>query len=77
MKESKTKSEESRAAAGEAGKALKKGFAEVKTPTQAAHVLDKLERAASDMEEKDLARDQDPADPAKQATFLIRNGWTF
>ena len=70
MKKSETKSEESRAAARKAGKALKEGFAEVKTPTQAAHVLDKVERAAGDMEEKDLARDQDPADPAQQAAAL-------
>jgi hypothetical protein len=54
----------------QAGKALDKGFAEVKTPSQAADVLDRIENAAGNMEEQDLAPGRDSADPIKQAAAI-------
>jgi undecaprenyl-diphosphatase len=70
MKETNITSEKSRVAVKQAGKALEKGFAEVKTPSQAADVLDRIENAAGDMEEQDLATDRDSADPIKQGAVL-------
>jgi membrane-associated phospholipid phosphatase len=70
MKETNIRSEDSRVAVKQAGKALEEGFAEVKTPSQAADVLDRIEKAAGDMEEQDLATDRDSADPIKQAAAL-------
>ena len=70
MQETNTKSEESRAAVKQTAKALEKGFAEVKTPSQAADVLDKVENAAGDIEEQDLAPGMDSAEPIKQAAAL-------
>jgi hypothetical protein len=55
MQKTNTKSERSRVAVKQAGKALDKGLSEVKTPSQAADVLDRIENAAGDMEEQDLA----------------------
>jgi membrane-associated phospholipid phosphatase len=70
MQKTNTKSEKSRFAVKQAGKALDKGFAEVKTPSQAADVLDTIENAAGDMEEQDLAPGRDSADPIKQAAAI-------
>jgi membrane-associated phospholipid phosphatase len=70
MKETNTKSEKSRVAVKRAGKALDKGFAEVKTPSQAADVLDRIENAAGDIEEQDLATGQNSADLIKQAAAI-------
>ena len=55
MQETNDKNEKSRGAVKKAEKALEEGFAEVKTPSQAAEVLDKIEHVAGDMEEQDLA----------------------
>ena len=62
-----TKDQKSRVAVKQAEKALEEGFAEVKTPSQASDVLDKLDNAAGDIEEQDLAPGQGSADPIKQA----------
>ena len=62
-----TKNEKSRGAVKKAEKALEEGFAEVKTPSQAAEVLDKIEHVAGDMEEQDLAPGIGSADPVEQA----------
>ena len=70
MQKTNTKSEKSRVAVKQAGKALDKGFAEVKTASQAADVLDRIENAAGDMEEQDLAPGRDSADPIKQAASI-------
>ena len=55
MKDTNTTKEKSRAAAKQAGKALEAGFAEVKTPSQASDVLDRIDNAAGDTKEQDLA----------------------
>ena len=70
MKERNTKEEKSPAAVKQAGKALKAGFAEVKSPSQAADVLDRIENAAGDTKEQDLAHAQGSVDPIKQAEAL-------
>ena len=70
MQETNDKSEKSRVAVKQAGKALEKGFAEVKTPSQAAETLDKIEDAVGDTEEQDLETGQASADPIKQAAAL-------
>jgi undecaprenyl-diphosphatase len=70
MQETSTKSEKSRVAVKKAEKALEQGFAEVKTSSQAADVLDKIENAAGDLEEKDFASSQGSADPIEQAAAL-------
>ncbi len=67
MHETNAKDEKSRVAVKQAGKALEEGFAEVKTPAQASDVLDKLDNAAGDIKERDLAPGQGSADPIKQA----------
>ncbi|HEY5744328.1 MAG TPA: phosphatase PAP2 family protein [Terrimicrobiaceae bacterium] len=70
MKETHTRKEESQAAARQAGRALEAGFAEVKTPSEAAKVLDSIEEAASETKEKDLPQAQDSVDPVKQAEAI-------
>jgi hypothetical protein len=70
VKETNTKKEKSHAAAKQAGEALEAGFAEVKTPSQAADVLDRIENVAGDTREQDLAHAQGSVDPIKQAEAL-------
>jgi hypothetical protein len=70
MQETSTKSEKSGVAVKKAEKALEQGFAEVKTSSQAADVLDKIENAAGDVEEKDFAPSQGSSDPIEQAAAL-------
>jgi membrane-associated phospholipid phosphatase len=70
VKETNTKKEKSHAAAKQASEALEAGFAEVKTPSQAADVLDRIENVAGDTREQDLAHAQGSVDPIKQAEAL-------
>jgi undecaprenyl-diphosphatase len=70
VKDTNTKKEKSHAAAKQAGKALEAGFAEVKTPSQASDVLDRIDNAAGDTKEQDLASAQGSVNPIKQAEAL-------
>jgi len=70
MHKTTTQNEKSRVAVKQAGKALDRGFAEIKTPSQAAEALDQIENAAGDIEEQDLVQAQDSTDPIKQAAAI-------
>ena len=70
VKDTNTKKEKSHAAAKQAGKALEAGFAEVKTPSQASDVLDRIDNAAGDTKEQDLAHADGSVNPIKQAEAL-------
>ena len=70
VKDTNTTKEKSHAAAKQAGKALEAGFAEVKTPSQASDVLDRIDNAAGDTKEQDLAPAQGSVNPIKQAEAL-------
>ena len=70
VKDTNTKKEKSHAAAKQAGKALEAGFAEVKTPSQASDVLDRIDNAAGDTKEQDLAPAQGSVNPLKHAEAL-------
>jgi membrane-associated phospholipid phosphatase len=50
--------------------ALKEGFAEVQTPSDAAAALDKVEAVSADIEEEDVPPEAGSADPAKQAQAI-------
>ncbi|HEY5742024.1 MAG TPA: phosphatase PAP2 family protein [Terrimicrobiaceae bacterium] len=56
-------------AAEKAERALKKGFAEIKTPSEAAEVVEKIESTGSDIEEKDIP-DLSSSDPTAEAKVL-------
>ena len=68
VKDTNTTKEKSHAAAKQAGKALEAGFAEVKTPSQASDVLDRIDNAAGDTKEQDLPPAQGSVNPLK---FLL------
>jgi undecaprenyl-diphosphatase len=53
-----------------ARKALERGVAEIKTPEQARHALDSLEKIAGDLREEDVARAGSDAAPELQATAI-------
>ena len=70
QKKNNAKNEKSRVAVKEAENALEKGFAEVRTPSQAAEVFDKIESAVGDVEEQDLVPEAGSADPVEQAAAI-------
>ena len=53
-----------------AREALERGVAEVKTPEQARHALDSLEKIAGDLREEDVARAGPDAAPEQQAAAI-------
>jgi membrane-associated phospholipid phosphatase len=53
-----------------AEKAIEKGFAEVKTPSQAAEVFDKIESVVGDIKEEDVTPEAGSRDPVEQAAAL-------
>jgi membrane-associated phospholipid phosphatase len=50
--------------------ALERGVAEIKTPDQARHALDSLEKIAGDLREEDIARAGPDAAPEQQAAAI-------
>ena len=50
--------------------ALERGVAEIKTPEQARHALDSLEKIAGDLREEDVARAGSDAAPEQQAAAI-------
>jgi membrane-associated phospholipid phosphatase len=53
-----------------AREALERGVAEIKTPDQARHALDSLEKIAGDLREEDVARAGSDAAPEQQAAAI-------
>ena len=53
-----------------AREALERGVAEIKTPDQASHALDSLEKIAGDLREEDVARAGSDAAPEQQAAAI-------
>jgi hypothetical protein len=53
-----------------AREALERGVAEIKTPEQARHALDSLEKIAGDLREEDVARAGSDAAPEQQAAAI-------
>jgi membrane-associated phospholipid phosphatase len=53
-----------------AREALERGVAEIKTPDQARHALDSLEKIAGDLREEDVARAGSAAAPEQQAAAI-------
>jgi hypothetical protein len=53
-----------------AREALERGVAEIKTPEQARHALDSLEKIAGDLREEDVARAGPDASPEQQAAAI-------
>jgi hypothetical protein len=53
-----------------AREALERGAAEIKTPQQARHALDSLEKIAEDLREEDVARAGSDAAPEQQASAI-------
>ena len=54
--------------------ALERGVAEIKTPEQARHALDSLEKIAGDLREEDVARAGSDAGPEQQAAAIEESG---
>jgi undecaprenyl-diphosphatase len=61
---------EKRLAARDTEKALEKGFAEVKTPEEAAKVLEEVEQIAGETREKDIPHKSAETPPAEQAEAI-------
>jgi membrane-associated phospholipid phosphatase len=60
----------SKEATEKAEKALKEGFAEVQTPSDASKTLDKIEATGAGVEEKDIPPEAGSSDPVEQAETI-------